>query len=371
MKILLLIISTLFAHAATAHDVLTDKLSRPWGMAFVAPNQLLISERRGTLQLFDTGQRQLRAVQGAPSVWFDGQGGLLDVAVAADYQPGGWIYFTWSAPVTGNAPLPESQAATALGRARLDLSQQPLQLSHWQTLLVSQSASRSGQHFGSRIAFDEQHVFFSIGDRGTRENGQSLTTHAGKILRLTRDGRIPADNPFAGQPGALAEIWSYGHRNPQGLAYDATHQRLWAIEHGPRGGDEINLIRKGHNYGWPVVSWGKEYWNPMYVGEARSHPDMTDPVKMYDPSIAPGSLLLYQGKAHADWQGNLLAGALKLTHLNRVTLDETPNGPQAITEERLLTRLSERIRALTTDARGRLYLATDSGRLLRYSGRAE
>lgn len=366
MKILLLCISILFTpllHAGKAAEVLTDTLSRPWGMAFIAPDQLLISERSGALQLFHTGQQQLHEVKGAPRVWFDGQGGLLDVAVADDYQPGGWIYFTWSAPL---AQGERDQAATALGRARLDISRQPFQLDDWQTLLISQSASSSGQHFGSRIAFDKDHVFFSIGDRGERENGQRLNTHAGKILRLTRDGDIPADNPFVRQPGALAEIWSYGHRNPQGLAYDAATQRLWAIEHGPRGGDEINLIKKGHNYGWPVVSWGKEYWNPLYVGEARSRPDMTDPVKMYDPSIAPGSLLFYQGKAHADWQGNLLAGALKLTHLNRVTLGGTENEPQAISEERLLTNLNERIRALATDSTGKLYIATDSGRLLRY-----
>jgi len=366
MKILLLCISILFTpllHAGKAAEVLTDTLSRPWGMAFIAPDQLLISERSGALQLFHTGQQQLHEVKGAPKVWSDGQGGLLDVAVADDYQPGGWIYFTWSAPLAQGEP---GQAATALGRARLDISRQPFQLADWQTLLISQSASSSGQHFGSRIAFDKDHVFFSIGDRGERENGQRLNTHAGKILRLTRDGDIPADNPFVRQPGALAEIWSYGHRNPQGLAYDAATQRLWAIEHGPRGGDEINMIKKGHNYGWPVVSWGKEYWNPLYVGEARSRPDMTDPVKMYDPSIAPGSLLFYQGKAHADWQGNLLAGALKLTHLNRVTLGGTENEPQAISEERLLTNLNERIRALATDSTGKLYIATDSGRLLRY-----
>ena len=210
MKFLLLIATLLTPplHAASTHEVLTDKLSRPWGMAFVAPGQLLISERSGQLKLFDTGQRQLQAVQGAPEVWFDGQGGLLDVATAADYQPGGWIYFTWS------APLPENRAATALGRARLDVSQQPLHLTDWQTLLISQSASSSGQHFGSRIAFDAQHVFFSIGDRGERDNGQRLDTHAGKILRLTHNGNIPADNPFINKPGALAEIWSYGHRNP-------------------------------------------------------------------------------------------------------------------------------------------------------------
>lgn len=359
MKTLLLLIATLFTgglQAAPAPQLLTDKLNQPWGMAFVASGQLLISERAGTLQLFDTASDNLAAVGGTPDVWFNGQGGLLDIAVPPDYQPGGWIYFTWS------APQDNGKAVTALGRARLDIQRQPLQLHNWQTLLKTRSATASGQHFGSRIAFDEQHVFFSIGDRGERGLAQRLDSHAGKILRLTRDGTIPADNPFLNRPDALPEIWSYGHRNPQGLAYDRQHKRLWAIEHGPRGGDEINLIKPGQNYGWPVVSWGKEYWNPMFVGESRSRPDMTDPVKMYDPSIAPGSLLRYSGAAHPHWQGNLLAGALKLQHLNRVTLQDT----EAVAEERLLSELNERLRALTTDTQGRLYIATDTGKLFRY-----
>ncbi len=356
LRLLLTMLIWVCSHAHAAPELLTTQLSRPWGMTVVAPGHLLISERAGTLKLFRVDDKTLIPVNGAPSVWFDGQGGLLDVATPPDYQPGGWIYMTWS------AALENGKSATALGRARLDITRKPLQLHDWQTLLITRSATTSGQHFGSRIAFDEQHVFFSIGDRGERELAQRLDSHAGKILRLTRDGQVPADNPFVQQAGALPEIWTYGHRNPQGLAYDRHNNRLWAIEHGPRGGDEINRIEAGHNYGWPVVSWGKEYWNPMFVGESRSRADMTDPVKMYDPSIAPGSLLFYSGAAHPNWQGNLLAGALKLQHLNRVTLQ----GTEATGEERLLSELNERLRALTTDAQGRLYIATDSGKLLRY-----
>ncbi len=229
--------------------------------------------------------------------------------------------------------------------------------------MQARSASATGRHFGSRIVFDVQgHLFFSVGDRGVRPNGQDLTTHAGSILRLNLDGSLPADNPFLNRPGALPEIYSFGHRNPQGLAYDAKRERLWSIEHGPRGGDEINLIKAGENYGWPVVSHGKEYWGPMMVGEATHKAGMMDPVKVYVPSIAPGSLLLYSGKAFPGWRDDLFSGALKLTHLNRVSLNQEG---QPVAEERLLESLGERIRALAEDPQGWLYLSTDSGKILR------
>ena len=195
-----------------------------------------------------------------------------------------------------------------------------------------------------------------------RPNGQDLTTHAGSILRLRLDGSVPTDNPFVGRDDVLPEIWSYGHRNPQGLVYDDVSKRLWSIEHGPRGGDEINLIHRGRNYGWAVVSQGKEDWGPFDVGEAKSREGMEDPVMVYIPSIAPGSLLLYTGKAFPQWRGNLFAGALKLQHLNRVELNDAG---QAVREERLLTDLNERIRALAQSPEGWIYLSTDSGNIYR------
>ena len=176
------------------------------------------------------------------------------------------------------------------------------------------------------------------------------------------NGNVPEDNPFVHQTGALPGIWSYGHRNPQGMFYDKNLRRLWSIEHGPRGGDEINLILPGLNYGWPVISYGKEYWGPFQVGEGTEKEGMEQPVKFYVPSIAPGSLLVYSGKAFPDWKGNLFAGALKLTHLNRIKLD---NAGRVIAEERLLEGLGERIRALVESPEGWLYLSTDSGKILR------
>lgn len=324
----------------------------PWGMAFVSATEILITERAGKIILLNIETGNWQNVSGAPSVWAKGQGGLLDIVVAPAINQDRWIYFTYSKAQNG-------KGVTTLARAKLS----KLALEQWQDLLVTHSATSSGRHFGSRIAFDESgHVFFTVGDRGHRPNGQDLGTHAGSVLRLNLDGSIPGDNPFVQNPQAQAAIWSYGHRNPQGISYDRQNRRLWIIEHGPRGGDEINLILPGRNYGWPVISYGKEYWGPVHVGEGTEKEGMEQPVKHYIPSIAPGSLLLYTGKAFPAWQGNLLAGALKLRHINRIVLDDQG---KAIAEERLLESLDERIRALIQGPDGLIYFSTDSGRILR------
>ncbi len=335
-------------------EQLLSGLGVPWGMTFVANNQILITERRGSLRLFDIDSLLLRDVPGVADVVAEGQGGLLDVAVGPDYADDGWIYLTYSKRVDGDA-------ATTLARAKLDSNR----LVDWQDLLVTDSATGGRRHFGSRIAFDgEGHVFFGVGDRGERKMAQDNSNHVGAVIRLRLDGSIPADNPFVKNPTIRDEIWSYGHRNPQGLLYDPPTRRLWLIEHGPRGGDEINLVERGRNYGWPVISYGKEYWGPLAVGEGTHREGMEQPVKYYDPSIAPGSLMLYRGDAFPEWNGDLFSGALKLRHLNRVSL--SPAG-EAGEEERLLEGLGERIRALLTGPDGLVYLSTDSGKLLRLS----
>jgi glucose/arabinose dehydrogenase len=355
-----LVVLPLFYTSASADALpkavlIAEELNQPWGMAQVSDKHLLMSQKGGSLVLFDMESGAKTPVSGTPKVLVMGQGGLLDVAVPPDYKAGdtetGWIYFTYVAPV-GN----ESESvlgATALGRAKLN---EPLSaLQDWQTLLITQSASDDGHHFGSRIAFIGDYVFFGVGDRGNRSNGQDLTTHAGTIMRLHRDGRVPQDNPFAGRSDALPEIWSYGHRNPQGLA--VRNGQLWESEHGPRGGDELNLIEKGGNYGWAEVSLGKEYWGPINVGE-ESRPGMIDPVKAYIPSIAPGSLLAVQ-QGRYGWQGDFLLGALKLQHLNRLVME----GQQVVQEKRYLENEKERLRALLEDSKGRIWIATDSGKL--------
>ena len=335
-------------------EQLVRGLGVPWGMTFVSPSEILLTERRGRVRLFDIQSLVLREVEGAPDVVAAGQGGLLDVAVGPGYAEDGWIYFTYSKPVDG-------EAATTLSRAQLEGSR----LGNWQELLVTDSVTNSSRHFGSRITFDERgHVFFGVGDRGERDLAQDTRNHIGAVIRLRLDGSIPSDNPFVDNPAVRDEIWSFGHRNPQGLIYDQPTRRLWLIEHGPRGGDEINLVLPGRNYGWPIISYGKEYWGPLAVGEGTHKDGMEQPVKYYDPSIAPGSLMLYRGSAFLDWQGNLFSGALKLRHLNRVPLSAAG---QATGEERLLEGLGERIRALIEGPDGLIYLSTDSGQILRLS----
>ena len=327
-------------------------LGVPWGMAFLNDHELIFTEREGNIKILNLDSLEITQLKGAAEVDTEGQGGMLDVAKSPDYAVKGWLYFTYSKSTI-------SGAVTTLARARRTGSR----LFDWQDLIVTASATSTYRHFGSRIAFDQQgHVFFGIGDRGERANSQILSNHAGTILRLRLDGSIPDDNPFLFQQNMLPEIWSYGHRNPQGLLYDTISGNLWSIEHGPRGGDEINLIEKGANYGWPVISYGKEYWGPVSIGEGTEKAGMEQPVKVYIPSIAPASLMLYSATAVAQWQGSLFSGALKLRHLNRVSIS-TDN--KAIAEERLLGDLNERIRALAQSPEGWIYFSTDSGKIMR------
>ncbi|WP_029935236.1 PQQ-dependent sugar dehydrogenase [Thiomicrospira pelophila] len=344
------------AHAQTDFklDTLAEGLGVVWGMTFISNNELVFTERSGRAGVFNLNNKKIRWLSGLPKVHAQGQGGLLDVQTGPNFDQDSWLYFTYSRPLADKA----DEASTTLARAKFKGSE----LTDWQDLLITQSASQSTQHFGSRIAFDNQgHVFFGIGDRGQRDNGQIFTNHAASIIRLKLDGSLSKDNPFVGNPNYLDEIWSVGHRNPQGLVYDSKRDILWEIEHGPRGGDELNIVHKGQNYGWPEVSQGKEYWGPVAVG-VRQKPGMIDPVKVYIPSIAPSSLMLYQGDAFPSWRGQLFAGALVLRHLNLIELNEAGD---VIGEKRLLEDLNERIRALTQDTNGYIYLSTDSGKIMR------
>ena len=355
MKMKLLMLSVLlFAAPLSAQDfklkTLASGLGITWGMTFIDNDHLLFTQREGSVGLLNISNGRVTMLGEVEGVLAEGQGGLLDVAVPSDFKPGDWIYFTYSKDIDG-------EGATTLARAKLGDGR----LVDWQDLLVTQSVTGAGQHYGSRIAFDNRgYLYFGIGDRGRRPNSQDRSNHAGSILRLKRDGSVPGDNPFVGDSGVLPEIWSYGHRNPQGLTFDPVTQRLWEIEHGPRGGDEINRVEKGTNYGWPVISYGKEYWGPVSVGEGTHKPGMQQPVKYYVPSIAPSSLMVYQGNAFPEWKGALMAGALKLRHLNIVSLDAAGN---AIDEDRILEDLGERIRSLTQDKQGYIYFATDSGKI--------
>lgn len=361
MKILrhcyVLLLVALFppAHAAALSEadleitVVAEGLDIPWGMTFINDAQLLVTRKTGELNRVDLKTGDKTRISGVPEdLVISGQAGFLDVALSPDYEQSGWIYFTYSKDVDG-------KGATTLARAKLTDDA----LTEWQDLLVTDSRTGKGQHYGSRIVFDEQgHVFFGIGDRGEREQAQDLTRHNGKILRLRLDGSVPDDNPFVGRDDAHPEIWSYGHRNPQGMFYNRQTDTLWEIEHGPRGGDEINLVEPGKNYGWPTASHGKEYWGPVAVGEKQVK-GMVNAEKVYVPSIAPSGLLQYQGTAFPELQGDLLTGAMVLQHLNHIEMD----GQNIVDEHRYLESAKQRIRNVIEGPDGFIYIATDDGQI--------
>ena len=356
LMLVMFFISLLSAQGQAKTSFKTELVAKvggvPWGLAQIDRNTIIYTLRNGEAGLLNTSNGNTKILQGLPKIEVYGQGGLLDVAVRPDYTAGDWIYFTYSKMHKGS---PE----TTLARARLEKTK----LISWQDLLITKVGSDSGNHFGSRIAFDDtSHVYFGVGDRGKRNNSQNLKNHAGAIMRLNIDGSVPDDNPFVGNKNVLPEIYSYGHRNPQGLMFDSKTKQLWEVEHGPRGGDEINLIGRGKNYGWPVISYGKEYWGPLAVGEGTKKAGMEQPVKEYTPSIAPGSLIIYRGAAFPEWQGNLFVSALKLRHINRIELNDSG---MAIAETRLLKSAKERIRDLLETRDGFIYFSTDSGKIMR------
>lgn len=325
----------------------TSGLSIPWGMAFIDKQKMIITQRDGKIYLLDTVSKKLNKVNHNMEIYVNRQGGLLDVQVSPNYQKDQWIYFTYVKELYG-------WGVTVLSRGKLINNK----ITALEELLVTRSASSSGAHFGSRITFDGKgHLYFGVGDRGERPNGQDINTHAGTIMKLYLDGGVPQRNPFYAKEG-LKEIYSYGHRNPQGLFFDKKRDVLFECEHGPRGGDEINIIKRGKNYGWSIVSKGKEYWNNSYVGTARSYKGMVDPLYVYTPSIAPSSLMVYSGKVFKKWEGDLFLGALALRHINKISLD---NNLKVLKEQRLFEDLDERIRNIIEAPDGTIYFSTDSG----------
>ncbi len=337
-------------------------LGVPWGMTFHSANEILFTERQGKLGIINLDNGKVFYLSGLPKILAKGQGGLMDVVRVPEGRIADWTYFTYVKPIDN-----KGNGETTLARAHITSEG----IVNWQDLLVTHTlfgvifditgvAWGSDKHFGSRIAFDDNYLYFSIGDRGNRPNAQNLETHSGSIIRLNFDGTVPPDNPFIKDDSARNEIWSYGHRNPQGIVWDDVNQRLWSIEHGPRGGDELNLIKRGRNYGWPVISYGKEYTSFSAVGEGTYKEGMEQPEKFYIPSIAPGSLMQYTGEAFPEWKGDLFAGALALRHLNRIDLNDDGD---VVAEERLLENLNERIRALIQSPEGWIYFSTDSGNI--------
>ena len=291
-------------------DPMVEGLETPWAIGLLPGGGVLVTERGGDLLLIADGQS--RRVSGVPDVRASGQGGLLDVTVARDFATSREIFLTYSRPMRGGA-------GTALAVARL--SEDGSRLTDVRTIFEMPPASSAGRHFGSRVVeAPDGRLFVTIGDRGQGQLAQDRSAYNGSVIRVNRDGTVPSDNPFVGQEGVRPEIWSYGHRNPQGAGLDA-QGRLWVSEHGARGGDEVNLIEKGANYGWPVISYGVNY-NGTKIGEGTSKPGMEQPMHYWDPSMAPSGLLVYSGALWPDWRGDLFVGSLKFDYISR--LDGTP-----------------------------------------------
>ncbi len=326
-------------------ELVTGGLEHPWGMAFLPDGRILVTERPGRLRLIETdGTLAPAPLEGVPTAFARGQGGLLDVALHPDFASNRLVYLSFSR-LDGRA------AVTAVARGVLDEEG----LSATEVIFASNGRTSQTRHFGSRLAFDaDGRLWVTHGDRGDRDLAQDPGSHAGSVLRLMDDGGVPEDNPFVGQPGAMPEIYSIGHRNPQGLAIHPVTGAVWIHEHGPRGGDEVNIIEPGANFGWPLVSQGREYASGRAVGATEAE-GMMPAIHVWDPSIAPSGMAFYEGEAFPEWQGDLLVGALAFQLLARLELD----GDTVVHEERLLEDELGRIRDVKVGPDGLVYLLID------------
>jgi glucose/arabinose dehydrogenase len=328
-------------------------LENPWSIAFLPDGRMLVTERAGRLRLLSQDFKlDPKPIEGLPEVIAQGQGGLFDVVLHPQYAQNGWIYWAYNAPGPGGW-------GTAMARGKL----QGQRMTDVQVLFSMLPKTRSSHHFGGRIVFDQAgFVYLTLGDRGDKDRAQKLDDHAGSVIRLHDDGRVPANNPFVKRTGAMAEKWTLGNRNMQGAALHPQTGELWTHEHGPQGGDEVNVMRSGLNYGWPVITYGVNYGLGTKIGEGQTKPGMVQPLHMWAPSIAPSGMAFVSGSQFPQWQGNLLVGALR-GHLVRLTLD----GEKIISEERLLQGRTGRIRDVRIGPDGLVYLLTDEsqGSLLR------
>lgn len=347
--------ATASAQAPRVHTV-AQGLETPWSLAFLPDGNMLVSEREGRLRLIEPNGKLSAPLDGVPEVHASGQGGLLDVVLSPDFERDATIFFSYAEPTPDGA-------RTAVARARFDA--QNLRLEKVERIFAQQDDPSGGHHFGSRLAFDRDGMLFvTLGDRNTfRERSQQLDSHLGKIVRIAPDGSIPPDNPFVERDDALSEIWSYGHRNVQGAAIHPDSAVLWTHEHGPRGGDEVNRVKAGANYGWPEVTHGRSYVTRLPFGEATEREDVEAPLHYWTPvSIAPAGMAFYTGEVFPHWQGDLFIGALAGRKLVRLELD----GTNVIAEHALLEEYGARIRDVRMGPDGYLYLLDETnGRVIR------
>ena len=323
-------------------------LEQPWSLAFLPDGRLLVTEKAGNLRIVKDGKLDPQPVAGLPEVTVHGQGGLMDVALHPKFADNGLVYLSYAARGGGGVSTEVARGRLAghrLEDVRLVFRQLP--------------KSNRGQHFGSRLVFDRQgFLYITLGDRGEMARAQKPDDHAGSVIRLHDDGRVPADNPFAGKPGWKPEKYTLGNRNQQGAALHPLSGALWTHEHGPQGGDEVNRIRAGANYGWPVITYGVNYGIGTRIGEGTARPGMEQPLHKWVPSIAPSGMAFYTGDRFPKWRGDLFVGALRAELLVRLRFD----GTQFLHEERLLRGELGRIRDVRTGPDGLIYLLTDGSR---------
>ncbi|MFO8001189.1 MAG: PQQ-dependent sugar dehydrogenase [Marinilabilia sp.] len=324
-------------------DTVASGLSIPWGMDWLPNGDLLVTERSGELFRFRDGEF-LSMIDGLPEVYANGQGGLLDIKLHPDYEENGWIYISYSEPSGGGGN-------TAIMRARLEENE----LIDSEQLFKAEPDTEKGVHFGSRMAFDNDgYLFFSVGERGEPENAQDLSNHCGKIHRIHDDGRIPEDNPFVDDSDAMPSIWSYGHRNPQGLAFHPGTGELWSTEHGPKGGDELNIIEKGANYGWPEITYGINY-DGSIITEDTTKAGMEQPVLQWTPSIAACGMAFADGNRYPQWENDIFSGSLSFRYVVRTKLD----GSEVI-EDEIMLREAGRVRSIETGPEGHLHVGVEN-----------
>ncbi len=351
------------AGAAAAQDIVSEhanfrvvtlahELERPWALAFLPDGRMLVTERPGRMRIVTQDGHVSEPLKGVPAVAAGGQGGMLDVILDADFAANHTIYFAYAERGAGGS-------GTAVARAEL-MSDELRDVK----VIYRQRPKVSGNlQFGARIVqTPDRNLFVTLGDRYQRDEAQNLDSGLGKIIRIRPDGSIPPDNPFIGRPGVQPEIWSYGHRSPEGAALTPATGAFWMHEHGPQGGDEINVIQPGKNYGWPVITWGIDY-DGTRIGEGTTKAGMEQPIYYWVPSIAPSGMAFYTGNAFPGWKGNLFVGSLKFGRMVRLEL----NGDKVTHEERMLKEVNARIRDVRMGPDGLLYLLTDEneGKLLK------